>query len=126
MTAGKFTSCYNAVKAQSHYDAGGAPVRDQASTGMNRGPTGMNRCSTGMNRGRPGLHRESITMFNTSGMNRESPGRTGNDLRGTWNNRDCTGSNRDGTLAPPGPKHTPAELRQRPGGAPVNAGRVPL
>ncbi|KAH3772755.1 hypothetical protein DPMN_174101 [Dreissena polymorpha] len=61
MTAGKFTSCYNAVKAQSHYDSGGAPVRDQASTGMNRGPTGMNRgptgmnrCSTGMNRGRPG------------------------------------------------------------------------
>ncbi|KAH3864682.1 hypothetical protein DPMN_027707 [Dreissena polymorpha] len=50
-TAGKFTSCYNVVKAQSHYDAGGAPVRDQASTGMNR-------CSTGMNRGRPGLHRE--------------------------------------------------------------------
>ncbi|KAH3695021.1 hypothetical protein DPMN_082469 [Dreissena polymorpha] len=54
MTAGKFTSCYNAVKAQSHYDAGGAPVHDQASTGMNRGPTGMNRCSTGINRGRPG------------------------------------------------------------------------
>ncbi|KAH3751518.1 hypothetical protein DPMN_186079 [Dreissena polymorpha] len=50
MTAGKFTSCYNTVKAQSHYDAGGAPVRDQASTGLNRGPTGMNRCSTGMNR----------------------------------------------------------------------------
>ncbi|KAH3718727.1 hypothetical protein DPMN_061533 [Dreissena polymorpha] len=24
MTAGKFTSCYNAVKVQSHYDAGGA------------------------------------------------------------------------------------------------------
>ncbi|KAH3752905.1 hypothetical protein DPMN_187531 [Dreissena polymorpha] len=42
MTAGKFTSCYNAVKAKSHYDAGGAPVRDQASTWMNRGPTGMN------------------------------------------------------------------------------------
>ncbi|KAH3883895.1 hypothetical protein DPMN_007863 [Dreissena polymorpha] len=53
MTA-SFTSCYNAVKAQSHYDEGGAPVRDQASTGMNRGFTGMNRCSTGMNCGRPG------------------------------------------------------------------------
>ncbi|KAH3871597.1 hypothetical protein DPMN_034804 [Dreissena polymorpha] len=52
MTAGKFTSCYNAVK--SHYDAGEAPVRYQATTGMNRGPTGMNRCSNGMNRGRPG------------------------------------------------------------------------
>ncbi|KAH3705044.1 hypothetical protein DPMN_080107 [Dreissena polymorpha] len=50
MTAGKFTSCYNAVKAQSIYDAGGAPVCDQASTGMNRGPSGMNRVSTGMNR----------------------------------------------------------------------------
>ncbi|KAH3888368.1 hypothetical protein DPMN_012401 [Dreissena polymorpha] len=54
MTAGKFTSCYNAVKVRSHYDAGGAPVRDQASTGMNRGHTGMNRCSTGMNSRRPG------------------------------------------------------------------------
>ncbi|KAH3854574.1 hypothetical protein DPMN_097117 [Dreissena polymorpha] len=52
-------------------------------------------------------------------MNRKSSGRTGNDRRGTRNNR-------YGTLAPPGPKHTPAELRQRPGGAPVNAGRVPL
>ncbi|KAH3838671.1 hypothetical protein DPMN_112081, partial [Dreissena polymorpha] len=41
-------------ETESHYDAGGAPVRDQASTGMNRGPTGMNRCSTGINRGRPG------------------------------------------------------------------------
>ncbi|KAH3806302.1 hypothetical protein DPMN_134621 [Dreissena polymorpha] len=29
-------------------------LRDQASTGMNRGPTGMIRCSNGMNRGRPG------------------------------------------------------------------------
>ncbi|KAH3803516.1 hypothetical protein DPMN_000408 [Dreissena polymorpha] len=97
MTAGKFTSCYNAVKAQSHYDAGGAPVRDQASTGLNRGPyrdepvlhrdepwtTGDNRGSTG-----------SIKMFNTSGMNRESPGRTGNDRLGTGNNRDCIGNNR--------------------------------
>ncbi|KAH3709565.1 hypothetical protein DPMN_069029 [Dreissena polymorpha] len=62
----------------------------------------------------------------TSGMNRESPSRTGNDRRGTGNNRDCTGNNRDGTLAPPGSKHTPVELRQRPCGAPVNAGRVPL
>ncbi|KAH3803333.1 hypothetical protein DPMN_131591 [Dreissena polymorpha] len=124
--AGKFTSCYNAVKAQSHYDAGRALVRDQASTGMNRGPTGMIWCSTGMNRGRPGLHRESIEMFNTYGMNKESPSRTGNERRGTGNNRDCTGNNRDGTLAPPGPKHTPAEPRQRPSGAPVNAGRVSL
>ncbi|KAH3892952.1 hypothetical protein DPMN_017088 [Dreissena polymorpha] len=59
-------------------------------------------------------------------MNQESLGWTGNDRRGTGNNRDCTGNNRDGSLAPPGHKHTPAELRQRPVGAPVNADRVPL
>ncbi|KAH3807013.1 hypothetical protein DPMN_135345 [Dreissena polymorpha] len=41
--------------AASHYDAGGAPVRDPEPTGMNR---------------------ENIKMFNTSGMNRKSPGRT--------------------------------------------------
>ncbi|KAH3770752.1 hypothetical protein DPMN_172045 [Dreissena polymorpha] len=62
-------------------------------------------------RGQPGLHRENIKMFYTSGMNRESPGRTGNDRRGTGNNRDCTGDNRDGTVAPQGSKQTPAELR---------------
>ncbi|KAH3843910.1 hypothetical protein DPMN_117444 [Dreissena polymorpha] len=45
-------------------------------------------------------------------MNRNSPGTTGNDRRGTGNNRDCTGNNRDGTVAPPGPKETPAELRR--------------
>ncbi|KAH3702319.1 hypothetical protein DPMN_077333 [Dreissena polymorpha] len=57
-------------------------------------------------------------MLNTCGVNRESPGRTGNDRRGTGNNRNI---------------QTPAELRQRPGcrlwwpgGAPVNAGRVPV
>ncbi|KAH3817052.1 hypothetical protein DPMN_118580 [Dreissena polymorpha] len=123
ITAGKFTSCYNAAKAKSHYDAGGAPVRDQESTWMNRGPTGMNRCSTGMNCGQPGLYRESITMLNTSGMNRGSPGTTGNDRRGTGNNRNCTGNNRDGTVAPPGPKINrpwqsygePGECRQSPG-----------
>ncbi|KAH3741644.1 hypothetical protein DPMN_048369 [Dreissena polymorpha] len=95
----KFTSCYNAIKAQSHYDAGGVPVRDQASTGMNR-------CSTGMNRERPGLHLESIKMFNTSRMNRQSPGRT------------STGNNRNGTLAPPGPntpRRAPATPRWSPG-----------
>ncbi|KAH3801414.1 hypothetical protein DPMN_155064 [Dreissena polymorpha] len=66
-------------------------------------------------------------------MNRESPGRTGNDRRDTGSNRDGTWNNRDGTVAPPGPIQTPAELRQRsgcrrwcPGGAPVNAGRVPV
>ncbi|KAH3799193.1 hypothetical protein DPMN_152799 [Dreissena polymorpha] len=59
-------------------------------------------------------------------MNRESPGRTSNDRRGTGNNRDGDGNNRDGTVAPPGPIQTPAELRQRPGGAPLNGGRVPV
>ncbi|KAH3785977.1 hypothetical protein DPMN_164073 [Dreissena polymorpha] len=68
------------VKAQSHYDAGGAP----------------------------------------------SPGRTGNDRGCTRNNRDGTGNNRDGTVAPPRPIQTPAELQQRPGGAPVNAVKVPV
>ncbi|KAH3804242.1 hypothetical protein DPMN_132524 [Dreissena polymorpha] len=50
------TTCTNCtpffirVKAQSHYDAGGASVRDPGSTGMNRGSTGMNRGSTGDDR----------------------------------------------------------------------------
>ncbi|KAH3754908.1 hypothetical protein DPMN_189588 [Dreissena polymorpha] len=48
-------------------------------------------------------------------MNRESPGRTGNDRRSTGNNRDGIGNNRDGTVPPSGPIQTPAELRQRPG-----------
>ncbi|KAH3893660.1 hypothetical protein DPMN_017810 [Dreissena polymorpha] len=86
----------------------------------------MNPGSTGMNRGQPALHRQTIKMFNTSKMNRKSPGRTGNDGRGTGNNQDGTGNNPDGTIAPPGPIQTPAELRQCPGGAPVNAGRVPV
>ncbi|KAH3768297.1 hypothetical protein DPMN_169509 [Dreissena polymorpha] len=59
-------------------------------------------------------------------MNRESPVRSGNDRRGTDNYRDGTRNNRDGTVAPPGPIQTPAELRQRPVGAPVNAIRVPV
>ncbi|KAH3866620.1 hypothetical protein DPMN_029717 [Dreissena polymorpha] len=53
----------------------------------------MNRGSIGDDRVKPGLHWESIKMFNTSGMNRESPGRTGNDRRGTGNNRDGTENN---------------------------------
>ncbi|KAH3828630.1 hypothetical protein DPMN_130612 [Dreissena polymorpha] len=75
---------------------------------------GMNRGSTRDNRDEPGqpvLHRESIKMFNTFG---------------TGNNRDGTGNNRDGTEAPTGPIQTPAELRQRPGGAPANADRDPV
>ncbi|KAH3874799.1 hypothetical protein DPMN_038052 [Dreissena polymorpha] len=39
---------------------------------------------------------------------------------------DGTGNKRDGTVAPPGPIQTPAELRQRSGGALVNAGKVPV
>ncbi|KAH3713610.1 hypothetical protein DPMN_073403 [Dreissena polymorpha] len=42
------------VKAQSHYDAGGAPLRDPGSTRMNRGSTGMNRGSIGDDRNEPG------------------------------------------------------------------------
>ncbi|KAH3775834.1 hypothetical protein DPMN_177241 [Dreissena polymorpha] len=64
-----------------------------------------------MNRGLPwttGAPLESIKMFYTSGMNRESPGRTGNDRRGTGNNRDGTKNNLDGTVAPQGPIQTPA------------------
>ncbi|KAH3780004.1 hypothetical protein DPMN_157813 [Dreissena polymorpha] len=67
---------------------------------------------------------------------RDEPGVTGwnaNDRRGTGNNRDGIGNNRDGTVAPPGPIKTTAELRKRPGcrwwcpgGASVNAGRVPV
>ncbi|KAH3826597.1 hypothetical protein DPMN_128506 [Dreissena polymorpha] len=51
-------------------------------------------------------------------MNRESPGRTDNDRRGTGNNRDGTRNNRDGTVAPPGPIQTPAEIRKRPDWSP--------
>ncbi|KAH3752131.1 hypothetical protein DPMN_186742 [Dreissena polymorpha] len=37
-------------------------------------------------------------MFNTSGINRESQVRVGNDRLGTGNNRDIIGNNRDGTV----------------------------
>ncbi|KAH3885999.1 hypothetical protein DPMN_009999 [Dreissena polymorpha] len=66
-------------------------------------------------------------------MNRELPGRTGNDRNGTGHNRDGTGNNQDGTVTPAGPIQTPAELRLRPGcrrcclgEAPVNTDRVPV
>ncbi|KAH3835550.1 hypothetical protein DPMN_108903 [Dreissena polymorpha] len=75
----------------------------------------MNRVSFGDDREKPGLHRESIKMCNTSGMNRESPGRTSNDRRGTGNNRDGTGNNRNGTVSSAGHIQTPEEVRQRPG-----------
>ncbi|KAH3754135.1 hypothetical protein DPMN_188796 [Dreissena polymorpha] len=60
---------------------------------MNRDSTGMNRGSIWDDRDEPGLRRESIKMFNTSGMNRESPATTGAAPR----------------------IQTPAEQRQRPG-----------
>ncbi|KAH3803968.1 hypothetical protein DPMN_132240 [Dreissena polymorpha] len=42
------------VKAQSHDDAGEAPLRDPGSTGTNRGFTEMNRGSIGDGRDKPG------------------------------------------------------------------------
>ncbi|KAH3712142.1 hypothetical protein DPMN_071821 [Dreissena polymorpha] len=42
------------VKAQSHYDAGGAPLSKPGSTGMNRVSSGMNRGSIGDDRDEPG------------------------------------------------------------------------
>ncbi|KAH3751983.1 hypothetical protein DPMN_186591 [Dreissena polymorpha] len=94
-----------------------------------------NRDEPGPYRDEPVLHRdepwttgappESIKMFNTSGMNRESrvgPATTCVAPGTTGLYREQPGRH----LSSPGPKHTPAELRQRPGGAPVNAGRVPL
>ncbi|KAH3856062.1 hypothetical protein DPMN_098642 [Dreissena polymorpha] len=56
-TCDNYTICtpfFIRVKAQSHYDAGGAPLRDPGSTGMNRGSTGMNRGSIGDARDEPG------------------------------------------------------------------------
>ncbi|KAH3784058.1 hypothetical protein DPMN_162009 [Dreissena polymorpha] len=47
-------SVFIRVKAQSHYDAGGAPMRDTGSTGMNRGFTGINLGSTGDDQDEPG------------------------------------------------------------------------
>ncbi|KAH3690329.1 hypothetical protein DPMN_193526 [Dreissena polymorpha] len=42
------------VKAQSHYDAGGVPLREPGSTGVNRGSTGRNRGYIGDDRDEPG------------------------------------------------------------------------
>ncbi|KAH3834562.1 hypothetical protein DPMN_107892 [Dreissena polymorpha] len=88
MTAGKCTTCYNAVKAQSHYDAGEASVRDQASTGMNRGSTGMNRCSNGMKRARPGTTRSPTGNYKNVKYLRDEPGVTGKDRkRPAWHRK---------------------------------------
>ncbi|KAH3768225.1 hypothetical protein DPMN_169437 [Dreissena polymorpha] len=61
-------------------DAGGAP---SGTSEINRGQHGT-----------AGAPSANIKMFNTSGMNRESPGHTGNNRRGT-------GNNRGSTVAPP-------------------------
>ncbi|KAH3825180.1 hypothetical protein DPMN_127053 [Dreissena polymorpha] len=61
--------------------------------------TGIFRDGQGLYRDEPGLQRESIKMLNTSGMNRESPARTGKDRRGN-------GNKRDGIVAPPRPMQT--------------------
>ncbi|KAH3837386.1 hypothetical protein DPMN_110773 [Dreissena polymorpha] len=77
------------------------PGESRQSPGTHRGYTGRAAATPRFNREQPGLHRESIQMFNTSGMNQELPGRTGNDRLGTGNNRACTGNNRDGTVRAP-------------------------
>ncbi|KAH3734356.1 hypothetical protein DPMN_040795 [Dreissena polymorpha] len=51
-------------------------------------------------------------------LNRDEPGHR-KDRQRLAPHRDGTGNNWDGTVAPPGPIQTPAELRQRPGGAPL-------
>ncbi|KAH3846999.1 hypothetical protein DPMN_089310 [Dreissena polymorpha] len=74
------------IPGESRQRSGRAPVYRHYA-GTQPGYTGIrHRQSFGnarFNRGQPGLHRESIKMFNTSGMNRESPVRTGNDRLGT-------------------------------------------
>ncbi|KAH3769015.1 hypothetical protein DPMN_170262 [Dreissena polymorpha] len=67
---------------------------------MNRGFTGAPSGTSKMNWGQPGLYRQTIKMFNTSGLNRESPGRTGNNRRGIGNNRGST--QRPGLTPSPG------------------------
>ncbi|KAH3768889.1 hypothetical protein DPMN_170106 [Dreissena polymorpha] len=90
------------VKAQSHYDAGGAPVLFRGSTGDNRdepGTTGNNRGSTG-----------------------KSPGRTGNDRRGMATTRTAPGTTGMAPLLHRGPYRP----RQSYGNAPIVAGVAPL
>ncbi|KAH3828235.1 hypothetical protein DPMN_130188 [Dreissena polymorpha] len=77
-------------------------------------------------REQPGLHRESINMLNTSVMNRQRPAR---HRKQPGRHREQAGRHRSST----GAHKTPVKLRQRPGcrrccpgGAPVNAGRVPV
>ncbi|KAH3787743.1 hypothetical protein DPMN_165871 [Dreissena polymorpha] len=77
------------------------PGESRQSPGTRRGYTGRAAATPRFNREQSGLHRESIQMFNTSGMNQELPERTGNDRLGTENNLDCTGNNRDGTVRAP-------------------------
>ncbi|KAH3791649.1 hypothetical protein DPMN_145138 [Dreissena polymorpha] len=53
----KYTICtpfFIRVKAKSHFDAGGVPLSDPGSTGMNRGSTGINQGSIGDDRDEQG------------------------------------------------------------------------
>ncbi|KAH3774229.1 hypothetical protein DPMN_175604 [Dreissena polymorpha] len=104
---------FTSSRLSSHYDAGGAPVRDPGSTGKNQGSTRMTRGSTRDDRDEPG------TTGNNRGSTGKSLGRTSNDWCGTGNNRDGTENNQDSTIAPLGPIQTLAELQQ----CPVNASR---
>ncbi|KAH3703795.1 hypothetical protein DPMN_078841 [Dreissena polymorpha] len=71
-----------------------------------------------MNRGQPGLQREIIKLFNTSGMNRESPGRTG-EAPGT------TGTVSGTTGTAPYLNRGPQRHRQSYGNAPMEPRRMP-
>ncbi|KAH3843196.1 hypothetical protein DPMN_116707 [Dreissena polymorpha] len=81
------SSAKSSTGDNSHYDAGGAPVRDLASSGINPDSTGMNRGSILDDRDKPwktGAPRE-ITGKNRQrpARNREQPGRHRKNRDGT-------------------------------------------
>ncbi|KAH3817354.1 hypothetical protein DPMN_118887 [Dreissena polymorpha] len=90
------------VKAQSHYDAGGAPLRDPRSTGINRGSNGDDRDEQGKTGAPPGI--------------------TGKDRQRPVRHRKLPGRHQEQL----GRYRSFIGLWQRPGGAPVNAVRVHL
>ncbi|KAH3747664.1 hypothetical protein DPMN_182093 [Dreissena polymorpha] len=71
--------------------------------------------------GTTGALPESIKMFyfNTSAMNRESPGKTSNDQRSTGNNQESTGNNQDGTVSSTGAHTDPGRATATPRLSPV-------
>ncbi|KAH3717057.1 hypothetical protein DPMN_059837 [Dreissena polymorpha] len=73
--------------SQSHYGAGGAPVRDPGSIGMNRGSTGMNWRSTGDERDFLIVEylRDALGL---TVKDRQRPARYREQRDGTGNNRD--------------------------------------